>query len=90
VVDGHVVATSALLVDRDAGVGEHALTATARPERGKGYALLAKLGVIRAAAAAGLRTLGTANDFENLPMLAVNRRLGYRPTAVRGEFELEL
>ena len=57
--------------------------------RGKGYALLAKLGVIRAARAAGLRALGTANDYENLPMLAVNRRLGYRPTAVRGEFELE-
>jgi len=45
--------------------------------------------VIRAARAAGLRALGTANDYENLPMLAVNRRLGYRPTAVRGEFELE-
>ena len=90
VVDGRVVATSALVVDREAGVGEHALTATARAERGKGYAVLAKLGLIRAAARAGLRELGTANDFENAPMLAVNRRLGYRSTAVRGEFELTL
>jgi len=71
-------------------VGEHELTATARGDRGKGYALLAKLGVIRAAAAADVRELGTANDFENLPMLAVNRRLGYRATVVRGEFELSL
>jgi RimJ/RimL family protein N-acetyltransferase len=90
VVDGRVVATSSLLVDREAKVGEHALTGTARGDRGKGYAVLAKLGLIRAAAKAGLRRLGTANDFENAPMLAVNRRLGYRPTAVRGEFELVL
>jgi GNAT superfamily N-acetyltransferase len=88
--DGRVVATAALLVDRDARVGEHALTGTLPEERGKGYALLVKLGVIRAAAAAGLRELGTANDYENAAMLAVNRRLGYRPTVVRGEFELEL
>lgn len=89
-VDARVVATSALLVDREARTGEHALTATVRPERGKGYARLAKLGVIRAAHAAGLRELRTANDYENAPMLAVNRGLGYRPTAVRGEFELAL
>jgi GNAT superfamily N-acetyltransferase len=90
VVGGRVVATSALLVDREAAVGEHALTATAKPDRGKGYALLAKLGVIRAATDAGLRRLGTANDYENAPMLGVNRRLGYRPSAVRGEYELVL
>jgi len=36
VVNARVVATSALLVDRDAAVGEHALTATAKPDARQG------------------------------------------------------
>lgn len=49
--------------------------------RGRGLATLAKAHMMRALAAAGVRTCATGNDEENRAMLAVNARLGYRPTA---------
>ena len=47
--------------------------------RGRGIALALKLLAIRAARQDGVRYLRTNNDAENVPMLAVNCRLGYRP-----------
>lgn len=49
--------------------------------RGHGLATLAKAHTLRALAAAGVTLCSTGNDEENRPMLAVNQRLGYRPSA---------
>ncbi len=49
--------------------------------RGQGLATLAKAHTLRALAAAGVTLCSTGNDEENRGMLAVNGRLGYRPTA---------
>ncbi|MGN6575048.1 MAG: GNAT family N-acetyltransferase [Nocardioides sp.] len=49
--------------------------------RGRGLATLAKAHSLRALAGAGVTQAGTGNDGANAAMLAVNRRLGYRPIA---------
>ena len=58
-----------------------AMTGTLPAQRGRGYALLAKRHTLRAAAAAGITRATTGNDDANVPMLAVNARLGYQPVA---------
>ncbi|GCE09357.1 hypothetical protein KDAU_66860 [Dictyobacter aurantiacus] len=47
--------------------------------RGRGIALALKLLVIRCARKYGVAYLRTNNDSENVPMLTVNRKLGYLP-----------
>jgi GNAT superfamily N-acetyltransferase len=47
--------------------------------RGRGIALALKLQALRCARRYGAEYVRTNNDSENAPMLAVNRRLGYRP-----------
>jgi GNAT superfamily N-acetyltransferase len=65
----------------DLELGRHGIefTATAQDWRGRGLATLAKRSALHLAARAGVRWVGTANDEDNAPMLAVNRRLGHRP-----------
>jgi RimJ/RimL family protein N-acetyltransferase len=60
-----------------------------RAHRGRGLALAVKLASIEGAARNGITQLATRNDEENEPMLAVNRRLGYRPAARRVEYARE-
>lgn len=91
VLDGErPVAFAWLLVDREGRRGEHELTGTLREYRGRGLARLAKLAAIRLCREHGIDTLLTGNDAANAPMLAVNDRLGYRPTVVRIEVVKEL
>jgi hypothetical protein len=45
-----------------------------------------KLASIDWAARNGIVQLATRNDETNAPMLAINRRLGYRPAARRVEY----
>lgn len=56
-----------------------AYTGTHPDHRGRGLATLLKTLALRASAEAGASVAFTNNDAENVPMLAVNTRLGYRP-----------
>ncbi|MFC6287293.1 GNAT family N-acetyltransferase [Nocardioides sp. GCM10027113] len=79
VVDGEPVAYTLL-----GAAGTRAwsdMTGTLPSYRGRGLSLVLKQHALRAAAAAGIETAFTGNDQENLPMVAVNRRLGYRLVA---------
>ena len=55
------------------------ITGVERAYRGRHIALALKLLGIRYAKARGARTIRTHNDSQNAPMLAINRKLGYRP-----------
>ncbi len=55
------------------------ITGVDRAYRGRGLALALKLLSIRCARAYGAIYLRTNNDSRNAPMLAINRKLGYRP-----------
>ncbi|HLO01581.1 MAG TPA: GNAT family N-acetyltransferase [Symbiobacteriaceae bacterium] len=54
-------------------------TGVHRDYRGRQIALALKLKSIALAQAAGAKTMRTNNDSKNVPMLAVNRKLGYKP-----------
>jgi GNAT superfamily N-acetyltransferase len=57
----------------------NAFTGTHPSQRGHGLATIAKRAALVAMAEDGITTCGTGNDSANLPMLAVNQRLGYHP-----------
>jgi GNAT superfamily N-acetyltransferase len=73
------LALSWLKGDRELGRYAIEYTATAPAWRGHGLATLAKLSALRLAAHTGVRWVGTANDADNAPMLAINRKLGHQP-----------
>lgn len=85
-VDDRVAALSWLKVDPRHGLAEHDLTGTARAFRRRGLARLAKLAVLRWAAANGVTRVSTGNDAENAGMLAINDELGFRPLSVETEW----
>ena len=68
-----------MLVANNPGLAWHGMTAVRRAWRGRGIAGALKRATIAWGAANGLTAIETANDVANLPMRAVNRRLGYRP-----------
>jgi GNAT superfamily N-acetyltransferase len=80
VLDGQdrLVSLASLVVDRERGRAENDWTATLPELRGRRLALLVKLASIRWARDAGIREIVTANDDDNVPMLTLNQRLGYR------------
>lgn len=83
--DGQVASYSVAQVDgRDRYWS--GMTGTRRAYRGRGLARLAKTESLRRARAAGYRHAFTGNDADNGPMLAVNRRLGYRPAATEWRY----
>jgi GNAT superfamily N-acetyltransferase len=61
-------------------------TGVHRDYRGRGIALALKVLAVDAARRLGAAAMRTENDARNMPMLAVNRRLGYVPAP--GVFEL--
>jgi mycothiol synthase len=73
------VAFGFLTVDLQRRVAYNQLTATLPGYRRRGLALLLKLATSRWAAANGIERILTQNDRENISMLALNDRLGYRP-----------
>ena len=78
-VDGVAAALSFLVHDAETGRAANMFTGTMRAYRGRGLALAVKLASIHWAAEHGVAIMATANDMENAPMLAINRRLGYKP-----------
>jgi GNAT superfamily N-acetyltransferase len=75
---GRLVSLASLVVDLERGRAENDWTATLPELRGRRLALLAKLATIRWALDVGIREIVTANDDDNVPMLTLNQRLGYR------------
>jgi GNAT superfamily N-acetyltransferase len=85
--DGDVVSFALIAADRKGARAEHEMTGTLRSHRGRGLARLAKIAAIRACRGAGIARITTSNDATNAPMLAINDRLGYRPTIVSTRLE---
>ena len=89
-VDDAVVAASFLTVDRESGRASNMFTGTLPAHRGRGLGRAVKLAVIAWATANGVTQIATTNDERNAPMLAVNRRLGYKPAGRRVEYLAEI
>lgn len=68
----------ALVTTDGEGRAENEFTGTHPERRGAGLATLAKLTALHRAERAGVREVWTGNDAENAPMLAINRKLGFR------------
>lgn len=84
------VAITFLVVDPVGGVATNAFTGTLRDYRGRGLARLVKLASIGWAADYGIERILTGNDATNAAMLAVNRRLGYRPVSEHYSYAKEV
>src|SRR5207302_5086772 len=86
-LDGRPAAFAWLIVDRERGLAAHEMTGTRSDLRGRGLASAVKLATIRWAAENGISRIYTSNHEQNAPMLAVNRRLGYRVVAEVVDYE---
>jgi RimJ/RimL family protein N-acetyltransferase len=73
------VGLSAIAVYQDDKHAYNAFTGVLREYRGRGLAQALKLQTILLAKKEGMRYIRTHNDSNNAPMLAINRKLGYRP-----------
>lgn len=83
--DGEWLGTTAMVRFRHLPFVYNELTALHPSARGRGLALPLKLQVVQRAQAEGYATMRTNNHSLNAPMLAVNRRLGFRQLAGRYE-----
>ena len=84
--DGEAAALSLLLADRESGRGTNMFTGTLPEFCGRGLGTAAKLASIHWAAENGITQMATSNDETNEAMLAINRKLGYRPAGRRVEY----
>lgn len=78
-IDGTAAATTMLHIDQSSGRGMNNGTGTLPEFRGRGLATIAKQASLARAAELGCTVVYTGNDAKNAPMLAINRKLGYRP-----------
>ena len=85
-VEGEPAAVSLLVADPESGRAANWFTGTRRPYRGRGLGTAVKLASIAWAREHGIVELVTDNDETNAPMLAINRRLGFRPARRRVEY----
>jgi GNAT superfamily N-acetyltransferase len=86
VVDGAPVCFTLLTTAPETGRAMTGMTGTRREHRGRGLAELVKRHSLARAAEAGITVAFTENDETNAPMLAVNDRLGYRPSSTHVTF----
>jgi GNAT superfamily N-acetyltransferase len=84
------VSLAFVTVDPKRRIAYNQMTATLPEYRRRGLALMVKLAAARWAAEAGIDRLLTENDAENVGMLAINDRLGYRPLYEQRTWALEL
>src|SRR5919197_3542986 len=87
---GRPVSLTFLRVDPERRIAYNQMTATLPEYRRRGLALMVKLAAARWAAKAGIERLLTENDTENIGMLAINERLGYRPLYEQRSWALDL
>jgi GNAT superfamily N-acetyltransferase len=87
---GRLVSLASLVVDDAFPRAENDWTATLPELRGRRHALLVKLATIRWAREAGIREIVTASDEDNVPMLTLNERLGYRRLYAQVELARDL
>ena len=73
------VGLSAIGVYKEDNHAYNAFTGVLRDYRGRGLAQALKLQTILLAKREGMRYIRTHNDSNNAPMLAINRKLGYKP-----------
>ena len=73
------VGLGALGVNAESGVGSNAFTGVHPDYRGRGLATALKLLVVQEARRRGVRVIETGNNSLNAPILAINRKFGYRP-----------
>ena len=73
------VGLSAIGVYKQDNHAYNAFTGVLRNYRGRGLAQALKLQTILLAKREGMRYIRTHNDSNNAPMLAINRKLGYKP-----------
>ncbi len=86
-VAGLPAAFAWLVIDRERHLARNEMTGT-RPElRGRGLALAVKLATVRWAAENGILHIYTSNHEDNVSMLALNRKLGYRVVAEVVDYE---
>lgn len=86
---GRAVSLAFLTVDPKRRLAYNQMTATLPEHRRRGLALAVKLASARWAAANGYEQVVTENDIDNVGMLAVNERLGYRPLYEQVSWVLE-
>lgn len=84
--DGEPAAVSLLVADLETGRSGNMFVGTRAAFRGRGLAYAAKVASILWAKEHGIREMATGNDELNAPMLAINRRLGFRPAGRRVEY----
>ena len=85
--NSRIASLSWLLVDRERRRAENEWTATLPELRSRGLAQLTKIASIRKAVAAGIREIVTGTLAHNLPMIEIQRRVGYRELYVRRDLE---
>jgi GNAT superfamily N-acetyltransferase len=88
--DGVPVAFTLIVANREAKRAGAQLTGVRRDRRGRGLAFAVKTASLHHARAAGVETMLVSNDLENEPMLAVNRKLGFEPSALVEHYEKAL
>ena len=87
IVDGRVAGFTLLAANIASAVARSPSTRRRSPTyRNRGIADRVKRASLAWAAANGIPAAWTTNDETNAPMLAVNRRLGYRPALRRVEY----
>lgn len=74
-----VIGLSAITCNAETGEATQMITAVDAPYRGQGIAQALKLRAVLYARSRGARLIRTNNDSANAPMLAINRKLGFRP-----------
>lgn len=76
------VGLTGIIVDTNSGIGNSCLTVVTKAHQGKGIGKAIKALSLGQAAAQGATAVITENHVGNLPMLAINRRFGFKESLI--------